>query len=197
VQRQAAGLAAAGAVLVGQALVDWIWRIPGLTSLGLFALAAAAALVARSSLPPQRSARWRPRCGARWPAAWGCSRSHRSRFTSADHYIRSARSATTAQARLDRADTAATFAPLSVTPLYLQASALEGEGNRAAARSKLDKALAREPDSASDARPDRRPRGPRRQLSPSPSSSTAVPLALNPLDIGLQKLARSGGRPGA
>src|SRR5262249_17847042 len=34
-RRSACGLAAAGATFIGQSLVDWIWRVPGLTSLGV------------------------------------------------------------------------------------------------------------------------------------------------------------------
>jgi hypothetical protein len=49
VRRPAAGLAAAGATFVGQSLVDWMFRIPGLTAIGLLCFAVAAALVARGA----------------------------------------------------------------------------------------------------------------------------------------------------
>jgi hypothetical protein len=42
-RRPAAGAAAMGAVLIGQSTVDWMWLIPGLTAIGIFALALAAA----------------------------------------------------------------------------------------------------------------------------------------------------------
>jgi hypothetical protein len=48
-RRSACGLTAAGATFLGQSLVDWMWRIPGLTALGLLCLAVAVALLARSA----------------------------------------------------------------------------------------------------------------------------------------------------
>jgi O-Antigen ligase len=48
-RRTCCGLCAAGATFLGQSLVDWMWRIPGLTGLGLLCLAVAAALLARSA----------------------------------------------------------------------------------------------------------------------------------------------------
>ena len=48
-RRSACGLAAAGATFLGQSLVDWMWRIPGLTALGLLCPAVAVALLARSA----------------------------------------------------------------------------------------------------------------------------------------------------
>jgi hypothetical protein len=48
-RRSACGLTAAGATFLGQSLVDWMWRIPGLTALGLLCPAIAAALLARSA----------------------------------------------------------------------------------------------------------------------------------------------------
>ena len=48
-------------------------------------------------------------------------------------------------AQLSAAKTAADFNPVSVIPLYLQASALEAEGHRDEALGKLQDALAKEP----------------------------------------------------
>ncbi len=48
-RRSACGLIAAGATFLGQSLVDWMWRIPGLTALGLLCPAVAVALLARSA----------------------------------------------------------------------------------------------------------------------------------------------------
>jgi hypothetical protein len=48
-RRSACGLTAAGATFLGQSLVDWMWRIPGLTALGLLCPAVAVALLARSA----------------------------------------------------------------------------------------------------------------------------------------------------
>ncbi len=44
-RRHAVAPAAAGAVMLGQSAVDWIWLIPGLTAIGLLSLAIAAAQV--------------------------------------------------------------------------------------------------------------------------------------------------------
>jgi O-Antigen ligase len=48
-RRSACGLTVAGATFLGQSLVDWMWRIPGLTALGLLCPAVAVALLARSA----------------------------------------------------------------------------------------------------------------------------------------------------
>jgi hypothetical protein len=48
-RRSACGLTAAGATFLGQSLVDWMWRIPGLTALGLLCPAIAVAVLARSA----------------------------------------------------------------------------------------------------------------------------------------------------
>ena len=48
-RRSACGLAAVGATFLGQALVDWMWRIPGLTALGLLCPAVGVALLAGSA----------------------------------------------------------------------------------------------------------------------------------------------------
>jgi hypothetical protein len=63
VRRSVGGLAAAGATFVGQSLVDWMWRIPGLTSLGLLCLGVAAALLARTGLAAREEER--PLAGVR------------------------------------------------------------------------------------------------------------------------------------
>jgi hypothetical protein len=49
VRRSVCGLTAAGATFIGQSLVDWMWRIPGLTGLGVLCLGVAAAMLARSA----------------------------------------------------------------------------------------------------------------------------------------------------
>jgi tetratricopeptide (TPR) repeat protein len=50
VRREVCGLTAAGATFIGQSLVDWMWRIPGLTALGVLCLGVAAALLARAGM---------------------------------------------------------------------------------------------------------------------------------------------------
>jgi cytochrome c-type biogenesis protein CcmH/NrfG len=64
-----------------------------------------------------------------------------------DLYIRKARDeqGKSISAQLSAAKTAADFNPVSVIPLYLQASAIEAEGNRDEARAKLQDALEKEP----------------------------------------------------
>jgi hypothetical protein len=44
-RRAAAGLAGAGGAVLGQALVDWIWLVPGVMGLGLLCLALAVVCV--------------------------------------------------------------------------------------------------------------------------------------------------------
>jgi tetratricopeptide (TPR) repeat protein len=207
VRRQAAGLAAAGGTFIGQSLVDWMWRIPGLVALGLLCLALAAALLARAAEAPAPAAR-----GASAAAAvplW--SRGRRvlaatallaglaltlSLFLS-DLYITRARDdqGHDPAAQLAAARTAAALDPWAVTPHYLQSSALETLGQRAAARSQLLRATQLEPGNQVSAGllGDFEARG-------GNFSKARVyylrALALNPLDVGLRELARSGGRSG-
>jgi tetratricopeptide (TPR) repeat protein len=64
-----------------------------------------------------------------------------------DFYIREARDeqGKSASKQLSAAQTAADLDPVSVIPLYLQASALEAEGERSHARDVLQDALSKEP----------------------------------------------------
>lgn len=195
-RRLAAGLAAAGAVLLGQSLVDWIWRIPGLTSLGLFALASAAALVSRSTVRAERRApialpvRAVAGVGLAILGVALCS------LYVSDRYLRRARAATTAQERLAAARDAHRFNPFDVHALYLEASALETTGDRAGARRELQHALDREPGNAATL-------GLLGDLDARAGDFAAArvyyrrALAFNPKDVGLQQLARTGGRPPA
>jgi tetratricopeptide (TPR) repeat protein len=152
-RRIIAGLAAGGAVVVGQSLTDWLWLIPTVTGLGLLSLALAAT--------PRGRAEDRP-SPLQWP--WFGTRERLvTRFGIAalmvaaavsvvflylgDLYIRKARDeqGRSVSAQLSAAQTAADFNPVSVIPLYLQASALEAEGHRDEARAKLQDALSKEP----------------------------------------------------
>jgi hypothetical protein len=153
-RRIIAGLAAGGAVVVGQSLTDWLWLIPTVTGLGLLALALAA-------VPRGRTEDRRPPLRLRW---FGDRERLVTRFGIAallvaaavgvtflylgDLYIRKARDeqGKSASAQLSAARTAADFDPVSVIPLYLQASALEAEGDRSEARDVLQDALSKEPD---------------------------------------------------
>jgi O-Antigen ligase len=153
-RRIIAGLAAGGAVVVGQSLTDWLWLIPTVTGLGLLSLGLAAVPRGRpEDRPAPLQLSWfgqRERTVTRYGVA--------ALLTAAavsviflylgDLYIRKARdeqSAGSASAQLSAARTAAKFNPVSVIPLYLQASALEAEGNRGEARAKLQDALEKEP----------------------------------------------------
>jgi hypothetical protein len=203
VRRMACGLTAAGTTFIGQSLVDWMWRIPGLTALGMLCLAVAVALLARAASGQG------PR--VRSPAAEGARRSLPGRLAActilfvavvltlglylSDFYIRRARDEIghSPQAQLADARTAASLDPWSTDPHYLQAGALESIGDRAGARAQLLDAQRLEPSSQV-------PLGLLGDFEARGADYTKAryyyrrALALNPLDTGLQQLARSGGR---
>jgi O-antigen ligase len=182
-----AGLAAAGAVVVAQSSVDWLWLIPALFGLAVLALGLAA--TSEEDVEAGRPWRLAPRAllGA---ILFAAILSVGALFLSGI-YIRKARAEaqTSPPASLDAARTAARLDPVSVTPLYLQAAALESEGGRAAARQKLLDALDLEQgnfvtlgllgDLEVRAGNDAGARAYYRRA-----------LALNPLDTGLRKLSR-------
>jgi hypothetical protein len=152
-RRIIAGLAAGGAVVVGQSLTDWLWLIPTVTGLGLLSLALAAVPRGRAEdRPAPLQLPW-VRDRARLAARYGIAALLLAAAISViflylgDLYIRKARDeqGKSASAQLSAAQTAADFNPVSVIPLYLQASALEAEGNRDEARAALQDALDREP----------------------------------------------------
>lgn len=182
-----AGLAAAGTVVVAQSSVDWLWLIPALFGLAVLALGLAAA--SEDDLEGTRPWGLAPRALA-GIALFAAILSVGALFLSGV-YIRKARQQALASpsASLASARTAAQLDPVSVTPLYLQAAALESEGRRAAARQKLLDALDLEQgnfvtlgllgDLEVRAGNEARARGYYRRA-----------LALNPLDTGLRKLSR-------
>jgi len=141
-----AGLAAGGAVVLGQALVDWIWLIPAVTGTGLFCLALAAAILSSPPGPSRPSGRRRFALARALPATVmvAAVASVLVVFGS-DHYMREARAAASPEAALAAASTAALLNPFAVSPPQAQAAALERLGDRVAARAQLDRALAREP----------------------------------------------------
>jgi hypothetical protein len=152
-RRIIAGLAAGGAVVVGQSLTDWLWLIPTVTGLGLLTLALAAVPRGRAGdKPAPLQLPWfsdRERLFARFGIAAllvAATVSVISLYLG-DLYIRKARDeqGRSASAQLSAAMTAADFNRVSVIPLYLQASALEAEGNRDEALAKLQDALDQEP----------------------------------------------------
>ena len=137
-RRIIAALAAGGAVVIGQSLTDWLWLIPTVTGLGLLSLALAAVPRGRAEdRPAPLQMPWfqaRERLVARLGIAALLTAAAVSvvfLFLS-DLYVREARddqSKSPAQ-QLSAARTAADLDPVSVIPLYLQASALEAEGKR-------------------------------------------------------------------
>ena len=231
-RRTVCGLTAAGATFIGQSLVDWMWRIPGLTGLGMLCLGVAAALLARSALARagatvaggaggaahagdagSRVARgigpWaeegdaeRPRTALRLPVgrlAAGAALLAATVLTLSlylsDFYVRRAREEIghAPQAQLADARTAASLDPWSTDAHYLQAGALESMGNRPAALAQLQQAQRMEP---SNQVPlgligDFEARGGEYALA---RSYYRRAFTLNPLDVGLQQLAHSGGQ---
>jgi hypothetical protein len=238
-KRHVVPLAAAGAVLLGQSAVDWIWLIPGLTAVGVFALALAAAQVdaapaeeARTSTAAVDSssdgrtatdthgdgrttsgtrAEGGTALGAgtgRSPLAGRIGRpaaavvllvsvlSVLALFLS-DAYIQRARTLeSTPASELSAAKTASTFDPWSVTPHYLQSSAYESMGRRGLALHQLKDALSLEPQNSATlgVLGDFETRGGNLAAA---RRYYRQALALNPLDTGLQQLAKIGERGGA
>lgn len=197
VRRAASAMAAVGAVLVGQLAVDWMWLIPGVTGIGLFCLATSAAMVVRASGPPLTPSRGRltvPR--ALMAAGLLAAAASTLLLFLSDFWVREARAQAglSAARQYEAAHRASGLSPLSVTPHYLMASALESEGRVDAARRQLLVALRLEPLSITtmallgdlEAR-----RGAVRQARLWYGRASA----LNPLDVGLAQLARTGGAP--
>jgi hypothetical protein len=199
-RRVAGGLAAAGATFVGQSLVDWMWRIPGLTALGLLCIAVSAAMLVRSHEPEGAAARAR----RRWPvwvrvpssavlvgAIWLVLTLYLAtvEIDRANH-VRGVDPVT----QLLDARTAAELEPSAVEPHYIEASALESVGDRAAALAQLQAAARLEPNNfvPIGLLGDFEARGHQWALA---RRYYRAALALDPLDVGLQQLAANGGRP--
>jgi tetratricopeptide (TPR) repeat protein len=113
-----------------------------------------------------------------------------------DVYVRHARDelGRSPAAQLADARTAAALDPWAVDPHYLEASALESMGKRGAARAQLEEGLRLEPESLV-------PLGLLGDFEARGGDYAAArayyrrALARDPLDAGLQQLARTGGRP--
>jgi hypothetical protein len=216
-RRSACGLAAVGATFFGQALVDWMWRIPGLTALGLLCPAVAVALLAGSASAasagqenptpahdgqrPDLASAVRPRRN-RWPwrrvsVAGGLliALALTLSLYLSDVYVRRARDELghSAAAQLADARTAAALNPWSVDPHYLESSALETEGNRPAALAQLQDARRLEPTSLVPLGllGDFEARGEHYARA---RAYYLEALARDPLDTGLQQLAHTGGQ---
>jgi O-antigen ligase len=203
-KRHVVGPAAAGAVLLGQSTVDWIWLIPGLTAVGVFALAVAAAQVeaprtsdalAESAAAAPADAERSPSRRLARPAALALLLASvigvLALFLS-DAYVQRARTLENSPAsELSAAQTASQLNPWSVTPHYLESSAYESMGRRGAALAQLKDALSLEPGNAATL-------GVVGDFMVRSGKLAAArhyyrqALALNPLDTGLQKLARIG-----
>lgn len=228
VRRSACGLIATGATFLGQALADWMWRIPGLAALGLLCPAVAVALLARSAsagategdaapghaggqdgasapraryggaraVPPTpRLRRWSWGRAAAGVALLGAVALLLSLYLS-DVYVRRAHDELghSPAAQLADARTAAAFDPWAVDPHYLESSALETEGNRPAAFAQLQDARRLEPTSLvpPGLLGDFEARGGHYARA---RAYYREALARDPLDTGLQQLARTAGRP--
>jgi hypothetical protein len=198
-RRHAIAPAAAGAVMLGQSMVDWIWLIPGLTAIGLFSLAVATAQVdaRKDTLADHRAPiRAAPLKLARIVAVGAllvATVAVLALFLS-DAYIQRARSVEgNPSAELSAARIAGRLDPWSVTPHYLQASAYESMGERAKAYAELQDALSLEPRNSATlgVLGDFEVRG--GDLARARAFYRGA-LALNPLDTGLQQLARIGKR---
>ena len=197
-KRSVSSLAAAGAVVLGQAMFDWEWFIAGIMGLGLFCLGLAVAQAAWHPGSEPRSPR--PR---RWPLGLRIATATTLALAAAavgalfmsDHYVRKARAAAdrSPSAQLAIARTAAKFNPLSIDPVLLQASALESEGRLREAKAQLEAAARQEPENfvvyglLGDFEV-------RRHHDVAARAYYRRALALNPRDVGLQALARTRGR---
>jgi hypothetical protein len=181
-----AGLAAAGTVVVAQASVDWLWLLPALFGLAVLALGLAAGDGEEAELRPEGPL---PRAVV-GVVLLATLFSVGALFLSGV-YVRKARQQayTSAAASLDSARAAASLNPVAVTPLYLEASALESLGRRAAARGKLLDALELEQDNfvTLGLLGDLEVRAGNEAVARRYYSRA---LALNPLDTGLRKLSR-------
>jgi O-antigen ligase len=200
-RRVIAGLAAAGAAVVAQTLTDWLWVIPTVMGLGILALALAAQPRGRAEDRPAPLGLGghgdRLRMVGRLAAAAAMTAAAVSvaLLFLADLNVRQARAELeegTAQGQLDAARRAEDLNPIAVTPLYLQASALESSGDRDAARDALREALEQEPDNfvtlalLGDLEI-------RAENLPDARGYYQRAYELNPMDVGLRELAEALG----
>lgn len=211
-----AGLGAAGAVVLAQSTVDWIWLVPGVTGIGLMALALAAGIASARDAEGAAAERARRR---REEGATEAPRAGSSRAGAAlaglrvglpvaglavaalvvlalflsDHFVRVARTAETPAAAIEAARTAGDLNPWALTPLYLEASSLEAMGRVDEARATLERALALEPRSFATL-------GLLGDLETRTGDHAAASdlyaraAELNPMDTGLSELARQASR---
>jgi O-Antigen ligase/Tetratricopeptide repeat len=197
-RRTVAGLAAAGAAVLGQTTTDWLWLIPTLMGLGLLALSLAAVPRGRLEDRPEpldlgpQGDRWR--AVARYGSAGllAVAAISVAMLYLSDLYVRKARTEFDQPTeQLADAQQAEDLNPVWVTPLYLQASALESQGNTGEARAALEEALEEEPDNFVTLAllGDLEVRAGNDRAAREFYSRASEQ---NPLDVGLQQLARGG-----
>lgn len=185
-RRTASALIGAGAVVVAQSAVDWLWSIAALAGLAVLAIALGLrAATAPAAVEPRTGRSSLPlRAGAAVAALLVVF------VVVSATYVKVARAERGVPERvLNAAQTAQRFAPYSVTPLYLEAGARESQGDVQGARNALLEALDKEPrsfvtlgllgDLETRARHEASARGYYRRG-----------LALNPGDVGLRALSR-------
>jgi hypothetical protein len=189
-RRWACAAAAAGAVLIGQCLVDWLWEIPGLAGLGVLALGLAVAWLDLPEHAPQPEQRpFVSRTAGTIILALAVLVV--TAIYLSDFHVRQARAAgeRSAPAQLAAARTAARLNPVALSPKLLQAGALEELGRVDDAREALRQARRLEPDNFVLY-------GLIGDLETRAGRDTAArrayrrALELNPGDVGLQQLAR-------
>ncbi|MEA2347934.1 MAG: hypothetical protein QOG62_1721 [Thermoleophilaceae bacterium] len=146
-RRAAAGLAGAAGVVVGQALVDWIWIVPGVMALGLYCLALAVVTVTPRP-PVQRrlgsSSRRTVGLVRGLPAAGLLAAGLLvAALYIADFEVGEARGGARSAplAALGHARTAEALTPWALTPVYLASGALEQAGRPTEAHRELHSAL--------------------------------------------------------
>jgi tetratricopeptide (TPR) repeat protein len=201
----AAAAAAIGAVLIGQSAVDWMFLIPGLTAIGIFSLSLATAQAARRfddggpAAAVSDAGNKGKRLGFQGARLLGLAGIGTAivavlALLLSNAYIQRARSEiNNPRSELSSARTAHTLDPWSVTPHYLEASAIETLGDRSGADAQLRDALSLEP--ANNATlavlGDFEARG---HHFAAARQYYRRALKLDPLDTGLQQLVRIGER---
>jgi hypothetical protein len=203
-RRPAGAAAAIGAVLIGQSAVDWMFLIPGLTAIGIFSLSLATAQAVRrfddqGPASGSDAANRRKRLGLQGARLLGVAGIGTAivavlALLFSDAYIQRARSEiNNPRSELSSARTAHALDPWSVTPHYLEASAIETLGDRPGAYAQLRDALSLEPANMATLAVlgDFEARG---HHFAAARLYYRRALELDPLDTGLQQLVRIGER---
>lgn len=191
-RRVASALLGAGAVLVVQSGVDWLWSIAALAGLAVVTLAVALRIVTAPELPPTGDERPRAVAALPWRAGAVLGAILIACLFASATYLRVARNVQDEPQRtLDAGATAKSFAPWDLDAYYLRAGALESLGRTDAARDELLAALDREPNVFVTMAL----LGDLETRAGDPGAAQdwyARAAALNPRDAGLQTLANGG-----